>query len=65
MALNQIEDFNGRIANAAKLANVKEMQTREMISIVSKGSEEISKYLKDKGAKQVEEHKSMLDEFQL
>ena len=44
MALNQIEDFNGRIANAAKLTNDKEMQTREMISIVSKGSEEISKY---------------------
>mgnify|MGYP004612211737 CR=1 FL=1 len=41
------------------------MSPRDMISIISKGNEGIDEYFEAKKEKIVEEHKSMLDDFQL
>lgn len=65
MSLMQREDFNGRIANIAKLANEENLPTNKMISIVSKGKEGVEEYFAQKREKPVQEHKSLLDEFQL
>lgn len=63
--LRQREDFNGRIAQCANLANEKELNTKEMISTVSRGNEGITEYFIRKREKPIQEHISMLDEFQL
>ena len=65
MSLNQREDYNGRIAKRAKLADEKDLTVRQMISIISRGNEGIDEYFKSKQEKPIQEHKSMLDEFQL
>ena len=65
MELKQREDYNGRIAKRARLANEVELTEREAISIISKGDDGINEYFKTKQEKQIQEHKSMLDEFQL
>ena len=65
MSLNHREDYNGRIAKRVKLADEKGLTPREMISTISKGDEGIDEYFKAKREKPVEEHKSMLDDFQL
>ena len=65
MELKQREDFNGRIANVAKLANEENLPTNMMITIVSKGKEGIDEYFAQKRDKPVQVHKSLLDEFQL
>ena len=65
MELKQREDFNGRIAKMAKLANEENLPTSQMISIVSKGKEGIDEYFAQKRQQPVQEHKSLLDEFQL
>lgn len=41
------------------------MSPRDMISIISKGNEGIDEYFEAKREKPIEEHKSMLDDFQL
>lgn len=65
MSLNQKEDFNGRVAKRIKLADEKDITAREIISVLSKGDEGIDEYFAVKREKPIEEHKSMLDEFQL
>ena len=41
------------------------MTPRDLISIISKGDEGIDEYFAAKKEKPIEEHKSMLDDFQL
>ena len=65
MSLMQREDFNGRIAKRVKIADDKNLLPRDVIRIVSKGDEGIDEYFESKREKPVEEHKSMLDDFQL
>ena len=66
MSLNQREDFNGRIAKRIELADEKGLPTNKMISVISRGDEGISEYFAEKKEKPIlEEHKSMLDDFQL
>lgn len=65
MSLNQREDYNGRIAKRAKLADEKDLTVRQMISTISRGDEGIDEYFKSKQEKPIQKHKSMLDEFQL
>lgn len=65
MSLMQREDFNGRIAKRIKIADDKNLLPRDVIRIVSKGDEGIDEYFESKREKPVEEHKSMLDDFQL
>ena len=65
MSLMQREDFNGRIAKRIKLADEKDLSTREMISTISKGDERIDEHLAQKREKPVQEHQSLLDQFQL
>lgn len=65
MSLNQREDFNGRVAKRIKLADEKDLPVNKMISVISRGDEGIDEYFAEKREKPMEEHKSMLDEFQL
>jgi len=65
MELKQREDFNGRISKIAKLANEENLSISQMISTVSKGEEGIDGYFAKKREQLVQEHKSLLDEFQL
>ena len=65
MSLNQKEDFNGRVAKRIKLADEKDITPREVISIINKGDEGIDEYFANKRERPIQEHKSMLDEFQL
>lgn len=65
MSLNQREDYNGRIAKRVKLADEKDLTVRDMISTISRGDEGIDEYFRVKREKPIEEHRSMLDDFQL
>ena len=65
MELKQREDFNGRIAKRANLANEAGLTVREMLSTILKGDEGIDEYFAQKREQPAQEHKSLLDEFQL
>ena len=65
MELKQREDFNGRIAKRAKLANENDLSISQMISTIAKGDVGIDEHFAQKREKPVEEHKSLLNEFQL
>ena len=65
MSLMQREDFKGNVAKRIKLADEKTISPKDMISIISKGNEGIDEYFGTKREKTIEEHKSMLDDFQL
>ena len=65
MSLMQREDFSGRIAKRIKLADEKDLPISKMISVINRGDQGIDAYFAQKREQPVQEHKSLLDEFQL
>ena len=67
MISNQITgiDTTGTISKWINLANEKDLTTSKMISVISRGEQGLDAYFEAKKQKPVQEHKSMLDEFQL
>lgn len=65
MGVNQREDYNGRIAKRAKLADERNLTLEEMIATIGGGDEGIDAYFKAKQDNNVQGHKSMLNQFQL